>query len=78
MNEKNEWEIAYWKRISYCAESTKQMEEKLNFQVPAEGLELVILLKTVAFIAGKKNPAIQIFCILFPLKIWLQTSVFMH
>ena len=25
-------------------ESTKQMEEKLNFQVPAEGLELVILL----------------------------------
>ena len=28
------------------AESTKQMEEKLNFQVPAEGLELVILLHT--------------------------------
>ena len=27
-------------------ESTKQMEEKLNFQVPAEGLELVILLHT--------------------------------
>ena len=29
-----------------CPESTKQMEEKLNFQVPAEGLELVILLHT--------------------------------
>ena len=28
------------------SESTKQMEEKLNFQVPAEGLELVILLHT--------------------------------
>ena len=28
------------------AESTKQMEEKLNFQVPAEGLKLVILLHT--------------------------------
>ena len=27
-------------------ESTKQMEEKLNFQVPTEGLELVILLHT--------------------------------
>ena len=27
-------------------ESSKQMEEKLNFQVPAEGLELVILLHT--------------------------------
>ena len=27
-------------------ESTKQMEEKLNFQVPSEGLELVILLHT--------------------------------
>ena len=27
-------------------ESTKQMEETLNFQVPAEGLELVILLHT--------------------------------
>ena len=27
------------------SESTKQMEEKLNFQVPAEGLELVILLQ---------------------------------
>ena len=28
------------------SESTKQMEEKLNFQVPAEGLELVILQHT--------------------------------
>ena len=28
------------------AESTKQMEWKLNFQVPAEGLELLILLHT--------------------------------
>ena len=28
------------------SESTKQMEEKLNFQVPAEGRELVILLHT--------------------------------
>ena len=27
-------------------ESTKQMEEKLSFKVPAEGLELVILLHT--------------------------------
>ena len=27
-------------------QSTKQMEEKLNFQVPAEGLELVNLLHT--------------------------------
>ena len=33
--------------ITGKAESTKQMEEKLNFQVPAEGLELVILLHTV-------------------------------
>ena len=33
-------------RIATRAESTKQMEEKLNFQVPAEGLELVILLHT--------------------------------
>ena len=31
---------------STIPESTKQMEEKLNFQVPAEGLELVILLHT--------------------------------
>ena len=72
MNEKNEWEIAYWKRISYCAESTKQMEEKLNFQVPAEGLQLVILLKTVAFIAGKKNPAIQKNFIRFSIEIKLK------
>jgi hypothetical protein len=28
------------------AESTKQMEWKLNFQVPAEGLELLILIHT--------------------------------
>ena len=28
------------------AERTKQMEQILNFQVPAEGLELVILLHT--------------------------------
>ena len=27
-------------------ESTKQMEKKLNFQVPTEGLELIILLHT--------------------------------
>ena len=32
--------------MSAYPESTKQMEEKLNFQVPAEGLELVILLHT--------------------------------
>ena len=32
-----------WRRYVH-SESTKQMEEKLNFQVPAEGLELVILL----------------------------------
>ena len=32
---------------SLKAESTKQIEEKLNFQVPAEGLEMVILLHTV-------------------------------
>ena len=32
--------------MSDSPESTKQMEEKLNFQVPAEGLELVILLHT--------------------------------
>ena len=33
-----------WGVSSLCgkAESTKQMEETLNFQVPAEGLELVI------------------------------------
>ena len=37
-----------WQKICGLAypESTKQMEEKLNFQVPAEGLELVILLHT--------------------------------
>ena len=29
------------------------MEPKLNFQVPAEGLEILILLKTVAFIEVK-------------------------
>ena len=29
------------------------MEPKLNFQVPAEGLEILILLKTVAFIEIK-------------------------
>ena len=28
------------------SESIKQMEEKLNFQVPAEGLQLVIFLHT--------------------------------
>ena len=32
--------------LLHYTESTKQMEEKLNFQVPAEGLELVILLHT--------------------------------
>ena len=30
--------------LSNYPESTKQLEEKLNFQVPAEGLELVVLL----------------------------------
>jgi hypothetical protein len=37
-------------QLAHCmhnnAESTKQMEEKLKFQVPAEGLEQVILLHT--------------------------------
>jgi hypothetical protein len=32
--------------VTTYTESTKQMEEKLNFQVPAEGLELAILLHT--------------------------------
>ena len=35
-----------WYQMYPNPESTKQMEEKLNFQVPAEGLELVILLHT--------------------------------
>ena len=30
----------------FCSERTKQMEQILNFQVPAEGLELVLLLHT--------------------------------
>ena len=36
--------IANYKKVGWYgyAESTKQMEEKLNFQVPAEGLELKI------------------------------------
>ena len=39
--------LAIWAEKHYTRpESTKQMEEKLNFQVPAEGLELVILLHT--------------------------------
>ena len=33
-------------RLSNKPERTKQMEQILNFQVPAEGLELVILLYT--------------------------------
>ena len=44
-------ESTYLIHYNYCiylhrSESTKQMEEKMNFQVPAEGLELVILLHT--------------------------------
>ena len=41
--------LVHWKTIADTyirPESTKQMEEKLNFQVPAEGLELVIWLRT--------------------------------
>ena len=38
----------------------------------------IYLLKTVTFIAGKKNPAIQFFLFLFPLKISFKTSVCMH
>ena len=39
----------------------------------------VLCLKTVAFIAGKsENPADQKLFIVFPLIIWLQTSVCMH
>ena len=34
------------------AEKTKQMEQILNFQVPAEGLELVLLLHTLQMFAG--------------------------
>ena len=36
----NEWLEYVW------SERTKQMEQILNFQVPSEGLELVILLHT--------------------------------
>ena len=41
-------------------------------------LLLFSFLKTVVFIVGKKNPATQNFLFVFPLKIWLQTTVFMH
>ena len=39
---------------------------------------LTTVLKTVAFIAGKKIRQPKSFLLLFPLKIWLQTSVSMH
>ena len=35
-------------------------------------------LKTVVFIAGKKNPATKNILFVLPLEIWLQTSIFMH
>mgnify|MGYP007015869073 FL=1 len=51
-NEHNiNWKMISWPILKHLivhdqTESTKQMEEKLNFQVPAEGIELVILLHT--------------------------------
>ena len=36
----------YFRSMQTRPERTKQMEQILNFQVPAEGLELVILLHT--------------------------------
>ena len=42
----NKMHINVHKTRYHNSESTKQMEEKLNFQVPSEGLELVILLHT--------------------------------
>ena len=38
--------LEYFSRTERTTERTKQMEEILNFQVPAEVLELVILLHT--------------------------------
>ena len=38
--------LRIYELYSLYTESTKWMEEKMNFQVPTEGLELVILLHT--------------------------------
>ena len=42
-------------RLYASAERPKQMEQILNFQVPAEGLELVILLHNSTKLWGIKN-----------------------
>ena len=48
--ENSYFKIIYYEKICTILlaypERTKQMEQILNFQVPAEGLELVILLHT--------------------------------
>ena len=77
-------DVHHYNGINKALKSLVTTSSKWHFRLICLAVSLFdtqwveIILKTVEFIAGKKIQQPKIFLFIFPLKIWLQTSLFMH